>query len=87
MTVKQNEIKISQYTDDTTLILDGSEQSLSEALRVLDGFSKISGLRLNKKKTEALWIGSNVGKKEVICKEQLAKFKGQTAWSLVLNFS
>ena len=99
LTVKQNEIKISQYADDTTLILDGSEKSLSEALRVLDGFSKISGLRLNKKKTEALWIGSNVGKKEVICKEhnlnwQNSKVKPLGVWfsifpetTLNLNFS
>ncbi len=85
LTVKENEIKISQYADDTTLILDGSERSLSEALKVLDSFSKISGLRLNKKKTEALWIGSNVGKEEVICKEhnfnwQNLKVKALGVW-------
>ena len=34
------------------LILDGSEKSLSEALRVLESFEKVSGLRLNGKKTE-----------------------------------
>ena len=33
--VKNTEIKISQYADDTTLILDGSQKSLSEALKVL----------------------------------------------------
>ena len=56
--MKNTEIKISQYADDTTLILDGSQKSLSEALKVLKKFSKASGLRLNSKKTEALWIGS-----------------------------
>ena len=29
--VKDTEIKLSQYADDTTLILDGSEKSVSEA--------------------------------------------------------
>ena len=61
-TVKDTEIKLSQYADDTTLILDGSEKSLSEALRILESFEKVSGLRLNSKKTEALWIGSCAGK-------------------------
>jgi len=27
-------------------------------------FSEISGLHLNNKKTEALWIGANIGKEE-----------------------
>ena len=52
--VNDTEIKLSQYADDTTLILDGSEKSLSEALRVLESFEKVSGLRLNSKKIEAL---------------------------------
>ena len=38
--VKHTEIKLSQYADDTTSILDGSEKSLSEALRVLESFEK-----------------------------------------------
>ena len=62
--VKDTEIKLSQYADDTTLILDGSEKSLSETLRILESFEKVSGLRLNSKKTEALWIGSCAGKGE-----------------------
>ena len=49
-----------QYADDTTLILDGSEESLLESLKIIDYFGNISGLRLNSKKTEALWIGKCV---------------------------
>ena len=64
------EIKLSQYADDTTLILDGSEKSLSEALRILESFEKVSGLRLNSKKTEALWIGSCAGKSEKLHPEK-----------------
>ena len=59
--VNQNEIKISQYADDTTLILDGSKSSLEASLKILDKFGAVSGLRLNDKKTEALWIESNTG--------------------------
>ena len=67
---KDTEIKLSQYADDTNLIIDGSEKSLSEALRVLESFEKVSGLRLNSKKTEALWIGSCAGKREKLYSEK-----------------
>ena len=66
ISVDNNEIKINQYADDTTLILDGSREALASALNVLDDFSKVSGLRLNNKKTEALWIGSNIGNEQLI---------------------
>ena len=62
ISIEGDEIKISQYTDDTTLFLDGSKASLQESLRVLDRFSQISGLKLNITKTEVLWFGSLSGK-------------------------
>ena len=52
------DLKLSQYADDTTLILDGSEESFLESVILIETFGDISGLRLNIKKTEALWIGS-----------------------------
>ena len=52
------DFKLSQYADDTTLILDGSEESFLESVILIETFGNISGLRLNIKKTEALWIGS-----------------------------
>ena len=64
ITIDGQEIKISQYADDTTLILDGSSVSFTTALQILNLFSEISGLRLNNRKTEAMWIGANIGKEE-----------------------
>ena len=58
--VKDTEVKSSQYPDDATLIIDGSEKSLS-----------LSGLRLYSKKTEALWIGSCAGKNEKLYPERI----------------
>ena len=58
--MKDKEIKLSQYADDTTLILDGSEESLLESLKIIDYFGSISGLRLNTIKTEAFWIGASM---------------------------
>ena len=52
------DFKLSQYADDTTLILDSSEESFLESVILIETFGNISGLRLNIKKTEALWIGS-----------------------------
>ena len=72
--VNQNEIKISQYADDMTLILDGSKSSLEASLKILDKFGAVSGLRLNDKKTEALWIGSNTGKDQIIFSERNFKW-------------
>ena len=66
VSVDNNEIKISQYADDTTLILDGSREALASALNLLDDFSEVSGLRLNYKKTEVLWIGSSIGTEQLI---------------------
>ncbi|KAL9959711.1 hypothetical protein ACROYT_G033060 [Oculina patagonica] len=66
ISVNDEEIKISQYADDTTLILDGSHESLFSSLAMLDEFSKVSGLRLNDKKTEALWIGASIGNDKIV---------------------
>ena len=74
--VNQEEIKISQYADDTTLILNGSQTSLSAALNTLDDFGEASGLKLNSKKTEAIWIGTYSGKTEILLPER--NFRWQT---------
>ena len=59
--MNRRQIKLSQYADDTTFILDGTKESLKASLKTLDDFYEVSGLKLNDKKTEALWIGANSG--------------------------
>ena len=49
--------KISQFADDTTLICSDIN-ALKGSMNVINNFSVISGLKLNKKKTKATWIGS-----------------------------
>ena len=66
------EIKISQYADDTTLILDGHKRSFDTSLKGLDMFSEIARLCLNrkkKKKPEALWIGAKASSEDKLCPE------------------
>ena len=52
------EYLLSQFADDTTILLDGSENSLNEALKILNMFALASGLKLNANKTRAVWIES-----------------------------
>ena len=42
--IATDEHTLSQYEDDTTVLLDGSEKSLYETLITLDSFAKASGL-------------------------------------------
>ena len=51
------EVKISQFADDTTIITENFE-SLKPHLQILDRFGNISGFKLNKKKTKVMWMGS-----------------------------
>ena len=52
------EFRISQYADDTSIILDGSESSLNQTISELERFSRISGLHVNFEKTQLVWVGS-----------------------------
>ena len=50
------EIKITQFANDTTLVLDGSQSSLKAALSTLEIFGSYSGLKMNTNKTKIIWI-------------------------------
>jgi hypothetical protein len=67
--VEKNEFIISQYADDTTLMLDGSEKSLRNTMQVLKFYADISGLNINMDKTKAVWIGSKRESENRICRD------------------
>ena len=50
-------IKIALYADDVTLFLS-DERDVFHALQIFDSFSKISGLEVNKQKSEAMYLGN-----------------------------
>lgn len=52
-----NEIKLSQFADDTNLFC-ANLNSVENALRIVGEFGNIAGLKLNVKKTKAIWLGS-----------------------------
>ena len=57
MLPNNHEAKISQFADDTTIISNNTD-SLKSYLQIIEWFGSLSGLKLNKKKTKAMWIGT-----------------------------
>ena len=53
----EHEIKVVQHADDCTLPLK-NEKSMDHALREIDYFSRVSGMKLNISKTECILMGS-----------------------------
>jgi len=49
------ELKLSQYADDTNLLC-ADLASVEKALEIIDNFGTLAGLKLNRKKTKALWL-------------------------------
>ena len=65
--INEKEYKISQYADDTQLLLDGSESTLNETLNVLNTFYQMSGLKLNVEETRTIWIGAKQFSNDRLC--------------------
>ena len=62
--INNKEFKISQFADDTTLTLDGSQVSVQAALKTLETYGTYSGLKMNKEKTKVIWLGRKKHSKE-----------------------
>ena len=52
---------ISQYADDTSILLDDTKRSLENCLNILNVYAKASGLYIDIEKTKVVWIGSEKG--------------------------
>ena len=70
--ISDSETKLLQFADDTTAIL-ADLNSAQALLKLLDDFEKVSGLKLNVMKTEAMWIGSLQN-----CEDEPLGFKWKT---------
>ena len=69
------EIKMLQYADDTTMFLKDTA-SFNNALVLYDLFENVSGLKVNREKTDAIWLGKWKMKNEKI---------GNVRWKLYPN--
>ena len=80
------EFLISQYADDTTFILDGSEKSLETCLKVLKFYADASGLCINLEKTKVVWIGSKSNCTEKLCRQYSLCWESQVLAVLGITF-
>ena len=56
------EFKVSQYADDTTLLLKQDYNTVVEVLRILKWFKNVSGLDIYKDKTNVVKLGATRGR-------------------------
>ena len=54
-----HEVKISQFADDTSLFMDGSQNSFEVCIQTVLEYAKYSGLSMNLEKTKVVWFGLN----------------------------
>ncbi|PJE77613.1 hypothetical protein CI610_03460 [invertebrate metagenome] len=57
ISIRNRNMKISQLADDTTLFM--RYRDIRRVLSIVEQFGKVSGLQLNKSKTEGLYLGCN----------------------------
>ena len=81
--VGQKEIKITQYTDDNTVLVRDLD-SVTQLLKHLDKFKQISGLEINTNKTETLWLGCWRSRKD---KPFGFKWPQEPVYALGIHFS
>ena len=67
--IKGREEKMTQFAEDTSLFLDGSESALRKAILILKTYEEASGLKINVSKTKAVWVGRNRFSEDTICHE------------------
>ena len=64
--IQNIEYELTQFADDTTIIMDGTEKTLQATLNTLEVFGTYSGLKMNTSKTKIIWIG-----RKKFCKDKL----------------
>ena len=87
ITILGTKCKLSQYADDTTMILNGSQSSFSRTLYLLDAFASISGLTVNYDKMEALWIGSSKNLNAALLSYKPITWAERKVYALGVRFS
>jgi len=85
--VDADEFLLSQYADDTSLLLDGSENSLRSTMSVSQFYANISGLKINIEKTKAVWVDSSKEKRDGICQNLGITWESETFTLLGVTFS
>lgn len=77
---------MSLYADDITIFVK-NETHVLHVLKILNEFSRVSGLKLNETKTEAMWIGSSKTSQDKVCNLKCKLYPNNIVKSLGINFS
>lgn len=85
--IGEEECLVSQYADDTSLLLDGSERSLVNSFKVLKLYARISGLCVNIEKTKVVWLGSKKGSMVRYCIDESLNWEDKEFTILGVKFS
>ena len=85
--INNKNFKLSQYADDTQIVLDGSELSLRETLNTLNQFYNMSGLKINVEKTRAIGIGALSNSPTRLCRDFILDWNQGSFKVLGVNFS
>ena len=72
-----NEFKISQFADDTTILLDWCEQTLIAYMETLQYFTNISGLKVNIDKTNIIRLGKGRNDHRKMCPNYKLKWNSE----------
>ncbi|CAG2213321.1 unnamed protein product [Mytilus edulis] len=85
--IDDTEYLISQYADDTSIILDGSPECLDASLRLLHKYAEMSGLHMNLDKTKVVWIGKKKYSQDTMCVKWGLEWGSSRFTLLGINFS
>ena len=85
--VGAEELLLAQYADDTSLLFDGSENSLRSTMTVLQFYANSSGLKIKLNKLRLFWIGSLKDKRDGICQDLGITWESETFTLLGVTFS
>jgi len=80
---ENEEIKLSQYADDTDVLL-ADVQSVSNLYDLLSLFERCSGVKINRAKSEMLWLGSMRNSKDTILDLQITS---EPVYALGVHFT
>jgi hypothetical protein len=71
--INGSEYLLSQYADDTALLLSDDKYSLEQSLNIFDCFCVCAGLRVNLDKTATIWDDPRLGSdKKMLSEKYLA---------------
>ena len=57
------------YADDCSIFLHPTDQNLRNAVKTLDEFFKLSGLKVSVSKTKAIWFGKDAATLSPLCSD------------------